>query len=128
MKDLHQMRIVGMKTFHCTLAATLLGASLLSIAPVRASQDTPAPPPAQCNLQGLHDFDFMFGEWRAHHRKLKERLAGSHEWVEFDGTCSMRPLMNNWANYDDNIFDVPGGGAYRGVTLRAYDPKTAQWA
>ena len=128
MKDFHQVRIIGMKTSHLTLAATLLGASLLAIAPVHASQDTPAPPPAQGNLQGLHDFDFFFGEWRAHHRKLKERLAGSHDWVEFDGTCSMRPLMNNMANYDDNIFNVPGGGAYRGVTLRAYDPKTAQWA
>jgi hypothetical protein len=28
---------------------------------------------------GVHDFDFLVGEWRVHHRTLKERLAYSHE-------------------------------------------------
>jgi hypothetical protein len=116
-----------MKTLRCMLATGLLGGSLALIAPVHASQDNP-PAPAEENLSGLHDFDFLFGEWRAHHRKLKERLVGSQEWVEFDGTQTMHPLMNGRANYDDNVFNVPGGGAYRGVTLRAYDPKTGQWA
>jgi hypothetical protein len=103
----------------------VLGVSLVSIAG-RASQDNPPAPP-KANLTGLHDFDFLVGEWRAHHRKLKERLAGSTEWMDFDGTQSMRPLMNGWANYDDNVFNTPGG-AYRGVSLRAYDPKSGQWA
>jgi hypothetical protein len=35
--------------------------------------------------------------------------------------------MNGWANVDDNVFKMPGGD-YRGVVLRSYDPKTAQWA
>jgi hypothetical protein len=47
--------------------------------------------------------------------------------VEFDGTLSMRQLMNGWANVDDNVFKIPGGD-YRGVGLRAYDPKAGQWA
>ncbi|MFK2874558.1 DUF1579 domain-containing protein [Dyella lipolytica] len=79
------------------------------------------------HLSSLHDFDFLVGNWRVHHRKLKERLAGSHDWVEFDGTCSMRQLMNGWANVDDNVMSVPGS-AYRGVGLRSYDPKTGLWA
>jgi hypothetical protein len=29
------------------------------------------------DLSGLHDFDLRVGEWQAHHRLLKERLAGS---------------------------------------------------
>ncbi len=28
----------------------------------------------------VHDFDFYWGKWRVHHRRLKERLAGSDEW------------------------------------------------
>src|SRR6266403_5923537 len=32
---------------------------------------------------GVHDFDFLVGRWRVHHRKLKERLANNHEWIEF---------------------------------------------
>jgi hypothetical protein len=35
---------------------------------------------------GVHDFDFLVGHWRVHHRKLKQRLANNHEWVEFEGT------------------------------------------
>src|SRR5678816_1623951 len=79
------------------------------------------------DLSGLHDFDLRVGEWQAHHRLLKERLAGSDEWEEFDGTQTVWPLMDGCANADDNVFDKPGG-AYRGVSLRAYDPKTGLWA
>jgi hypothetical protein len=79
------------------------------------------------DLSGLHDFDFLAGEWRTHHRKLKQRLASSHEWVEFDGTLSTRLLMGGWANSGDNWFNAPGG-AYGGVSLRSYDSSTGQWA
>src|SRR5579863_8624142 len=44
----------------------------------------------QSAVPGLHDFDFLVGQWQAHHRKLKQRLANDHEWIEFDGT-----LLNN---------------------------------
>ena len=33
----------------------------------------------------VHDFDFYMGTWQVHHRRLKERLCGSHEWQEFEG-------------------------------------------
>jgi hypothetical protein len=94
--------------------------------PAYPSQDNPQPLQA-ANLSGLHDFDLRVGRWRAHHRRLKERLAGSREWVEFDGTCVFQQLMGGRANMDDNVFNMPGG-AYRGVTLRSYDPKTGEWA
>ena len=42
---------------------------------------------------GVHDFDFLVGRWRVHHRTLKERLANSHEWIEFEGTLVNQPLM-----------------------------------
>ncbi len=116
-----------MQRYRLPLAAALLAASLGSIAPARSSQDNPKPATAP-NLSGLHDFDSRAGHWRSHHRRLKERLAGSHEWVEFDGTQTLWLLMDGYANVDENDFKVPGGGVYRGVTLRAYDAKTGQWA
>jgi hypothetical protein len=79
------------------------------------------------DLSGLHDFDLRCGEWQVHHRRLKERLAGSHEWEEFDGTQSVWPLMDGSANADDNVLNMPGG-TYRGVSLRTYDAKTGLWA
>jgi hypothetical protein len=34
---------------------------------------------------------------------------------------------DSYANEDENLFSMPGG-AYKGATLRAYDPKSGQWA
>ncbi len=115
-----------MQRSRAALAAALLAAVLGSLAPAHSSQDNPQPM-KNANLKGLHDFDLRVGDWTAHHRRLKERLAGSHEWQEFDGTCSFYPLLGGWANVDENVFKMPGGD-YRGVSLRAYDPKTGQWA
>lgn len=81
--------------------------------------------PAQAtDLAGLHDFDFLVGDWRVHHRVLK---ADSHEWVEFEGTSRTRPLMQGFGNVEDNVLGAPGG-TYSAVGLRAYDPKTGRWA
>ena len=30
-----------------------------------------------------NDFDFLEGEWIIHHRRLRERLVGSTEWIAF---------------------------------------------
>ncbi|GLQ48455.1 hypothetical protein GCM10007862_35060 [Dyella lipolytica] len=116
-----------MKRFYVALAVTVVAAVVGLASPAYANQDNPKAASSAANLSGLHDFDFFVGEWHAHHRKLKERLAGSHDWVEFDGNLSMRKLMGGWANEDESIFNVPGG-VYRGVTLRAYDGVTGQWA
>ncbi len=35
--------------------------------------------------------------------------------------------MDGWANVEDHTFDKPTGVS-RGAALRAYDPKTGQWA
>ena len=41
----------------------------------------------------VHDFDFLFGDWQVHHLRLKERLVGSTEWIEFDGRQSTRAAL-----------------------------------
>lgn len=114
-----------MKTFRIAFVAALL--TVGGIAPAYASQDTPKPSGGATDVSHLHDFDFLVGDWRVHHRKLKARLAGSNAWLEFEGTCSMRKLMDGWANVDDNVLNVPGN-SYRGVGLRSYDPKSGMWA
>lgn len=116
-----------MNRFRNALAAGVLVASIGSAIPALASQDPPKPGHETANLTGLHDFDFLVGSWRVHHRRLKERLAGSHEWIPFEGTCVMHKLMDGYGNVDDNVLNLPEG-AYRAVGLRSYDPKTAQWA
>ena len=76
---------------------------------------------------GVNDFDFLMGSWRIHHRRLKERLADNHEWIEFEGTCSMQKILGNAGNMDENVLDFPGA-PYRAVTLRTYDATKEQWS
>ena len=74
-----------------------------------------------------HDFDFLIGKWRVHHWRLKDRLAGSHEWVEFEGESRLWMTMDGHGTVDDNLIGLPDG-PYRAVGIRGYDPKTQTWA
>ena len=70
-----------MNSFSIVLAAAgALAATVGIVIPASASQDNPQPI-EKADLSGLHDFDFLVGDWRVQHRRLKERLANNHEWV-----------------------------------------------
>jgi hypothetical protein len=114
-----------MKNMSVTLGVAILAAALMGPVAAQAAEETRKAVQAP-NLSGLHDFDFLRGNWKAHHRRLKERFVSQSEWVEFDGTVSQRPLMDGWGNTGDNLINLPGG-AYRGVSLRSYDSKTGLW-
>jgi hypothetical protein len=73
------------------------------------------------------DFDFFIGDWRVHHRRLKERLAGCREWVEFEGSSTVRKILGGFGNVDDNVLDLPDD-PYRAATLRSFDPATGLWS
>lgn len=73
------------------------------------------------------DFDFLSGDWRVRHRRLRERLAGCDDWAEFEGTCRVRSVLGDAGNFDDNTLELPDG-AYRAVTLRAFDAATGSWS
>ena len=112
-----------MESFRFTLAAGILAVAISSMASAQ-SPHISKPTQAAANLVGLHDFDFLIGKWSVHHRKLK---ADGDEWVEFDGTCSNRALMNGWANMEEHMLNSRTG-AYRAIALRSYDSKTGEWA
>lgn len=109
-----------------TSVATLLLSVFLFMPVGQAGQDEP-PEAGPSDLSGVHDFDFLIGEWRVHNRRLKERLVGSHDWEEFDGTIRSMKTLDGLGNVDDTVFNTPAG-IYRGMAPRAYDPKTGLWA
>jgi hypothetical protein len=82
---------------------------------------------ATADRSAVHDFDFYMGSWRVHHRRLKDRLAGSTAWEEFEGTSTAWPILDGAGNLDDNIIELPAG-TYRAISLRSFDPETQQWS
>ncbi len=76
---------------------------------------------------GQHDFDFEFGTWKAHIRRLQHPLTGSKDWVEYDGSSIVRKVWGGRANLGE--LDVSGSaGRIEGLSLRLYNPQTDQWA
>ncbi len=76
---------------------------------------------------GLADFDFLIGAWRVHHRRLKDRLVGSTDWLDFEGTTEARKILSGAGNIDDNVLNLPGD-AYRAVSLRTFNPASGDWS
>src|SRR5271166_5882155 len=100
-------RVFAAGALFCLAEVALDTAAAQTSAPLAVPRDKTAAPKA------LHDFDFLVGHWRVHHRKLKVRLANTHEWIEFEGTLSSQPLMGDYSNVDDLALNVPGN-PYRG--------------
>jgi hypothetical protein len=77
---------------------------------------------------GAHDFDWIFGTWKATLRRLVKPLTGSTTWVDFEGRQLSRTIWGGKANLDEFIVDSPAAGVQiEGVALRLYDPASQQW-
>src|ERR1700678_3740344 len=75
----------------------------------------PAPSHAQADLDpanlpqrdGSHDFDFLIGNWKAHVRRLPDRLNNSNVWVVYDGISNHKKLLDSNANFEEFEVDSP---------------------
>ena len=77
----------------------------------------------------LHGFDFLMGTWSMHFRKLVHPLSGSHEWIDFEGTSTVRPLWDGRGNTEEGVMDMPAPrGREHVLTVRLYNEKTHQWS
>jgi len=76
---------------------------------------------------GRTDFDFFIGQWTVHNRRLRERLAGSELWEEFEGTSVARKVLGGLGNIDEITLER-ASGRQEGLTLRLYDPASRQWS
>jgi hypothetical protein len=71
---------------------------------------------------GRHDFDFLFGSWRVHNRRLLRRLEGCTEWEEFETALQTRAVLGGLGNVD--TFVAP---SWQALTLRLFEPGTRTW-
>lgn len=74
-----------------------------------------------------HDYDFFVGRWKVHHRKLEERLVGSTEWIEYEGTDHDKKILNGLGHTNNNR-GVIDGRPYEGVGLTLFSPETRLWS
>jgi hypothetical protein len=101
-----------------------LGAIILAAVTAPAAAQTAAPGKAAAR-DGSHDFDPLIGTWKYHLKRLKDRLAGSHEWVEFEGRGKCSPIWDG-AMIEQAVFEAPGD-RIEGMVVRLYNPETHQW-
>jgi hypothetical protein len=90
-----------------------------------ASPQALQPDTTQTASQGMHGFDFEYGTWQVHHRV--KSAANGGVWKEFDGTCTTRAFMAGQGDIEEHVFFRPTGNTY-GTAMRAFDPKTGEWA
>jgi hypothetical protein len=78
---------------------------------------------------GQHDFDFLVGSWKFHLKRLNRRLAGSTEWVEFDGTTICRRVLDGRAEVEEmKVESADKLIRIQGLALRLYNPESHQWS
>jgi hypothetical protein len=99
--------------------------AILSALPAAAAVGPSAERQALSNAQS--DFDFFIGRWNVRNRRLRERLKGSTEWDEFDGTVVARPLWGGHGNVDEYEARAPFG-LIQGMTVRLYNRRSGQWS
>ncbi|HEX8814667.1 MAG TPA: hypothetical protein VF753_04125 [Terriglobales bacterium] len=76
---------------------------------------------------GSHDFDFEFGTWKTHVKRLQHPLTGSTTWIDYDGTTVVRKVWDGKANLAELEADGPTGHL-QVLSLRLYDPNGHQWS
>jgi hypothetical protein len=85
---------------------------------------------SQSDKDGRHDFDFFFGRWRSHNRKLVNHFEqGADEWVEFDASVEAGPILGGLGNVDTFSTPAfpPSGQPFEGASLRLFEPESGLW-
>ena len=76
---------------------------------------------------GERDFDWEIGAWKTQLKRRLHPLTGSNEWVEYEGTTTVRKVWDGAANLVE--LDVKGAaGHIEGLSLRLYNPESHQWS
>jgi hypothetical protein len=79
---------------------------------------------------GKHGFDFVFGSWHVHNRKLRDVAdPDCDEWVEFEARSEVFPILDGGGHIDRmTVPGSPGQDPFEGFTLRLFDPSAGTWS
>jgi hypothetical protein len=125
--------MAGMRRMKLCVVSAVMGAALLTgevnaLYALQNSQSSTAAPTAPLR-DGSHDFDFLIGDWKAHVRRLPERLKGSNVWVVYDGISNHKKILDSNANLEDfDVYSPDRKLRIKAQTLRMYNPDSHQWS
>jgi hypothetical protein len=116
---------IGPRLALCAVRLACVVGLLLS-PPAAVAQPAPAVQRPVAVRDASQDFDFEFGHWTCHLKRLLRPLTGSTTWVEYEGSSVVRQVWNGKANLGE--IDLKGpAGRIEGLSLRLYNPQTGQW-
>jgi hypothetical protein len=124
--NLQKKMRVQMKTTKSTFLLLLVFAAINTGSLQAQTADNPALFPQR---DGSHDFDFLIGDWKAHVRRLPDRLNNSKVWVEYDGISNHKKILDSNSNFEQ--FEVTSTDKklhIKAQTLRLYNPVSRQWS
>jgi hypothetical protein len=75
---------------------------------------------------GQQGFDFSFGTWKTHIKRLQHPLSGSSTWMEYEGMSVVRKIWNGRASLGETEADG-SPGHLEALSLRLYNPEAHQW-
>jgi len=109
-----------------SIAISILAASAgIWAAPVDALGE--AAQPLQAVQDGQHDFDFNFGTWKTHIKRVLDPFSKSSKSIELNGTVTVRKVWDGRAQLEEIETDGPNGH-WQGLTLFLYNPAAHQWS
>jgi hypothetical protein len=115
-----------MKLFKSIAIGTLAASAAIWTFPLNALSEPAQPPPKEAR-DGQHDFDFNFGTWRTHIKRILDPLSGSAKAIELNGTVTVRKVWDGRAQLEEIEADGPNGH-WEGMTLFLYNPQAHQWS
>jgi hypothetical protein len=110
-----------------TLSLRVGGLAILGLVALSGWCDAGLAQTAPAQRDGSHDFDFNLGTWHTHIRRLVHPLAGADDWVDLDGTVTVRPIWGGRGEIEE-IEAEGSSGRFEGLTLFLYNPQSHQWS
>ena len=76
--------------------------------------------------QTAGQFGFLARMTTIRHRRLKESMAGSDEWSEFDTHYKAWDMLDG-AGSIDRVWGVIGDAPFEGMSVRTFNPADDEW-